>query len=91
MADKITDLIKAKEKGLTTFKYVKNKEAPDSSTLTVESKIFNPYTGVEEKKETVVYAKYQFTDVIVKCDKEIAEWTARKESALAMLEQFKEE
>lgn len=91
MADKFTTLIEAKDKGAVQFKYTKNKTHPDSSTLAVTSKRFNPYTGIEETPETVVYAKYQFNDAIIQCDKEIADWTARKEYALAMLEQFKEE
>ena len=91
MNDKITDLIKAKGKGNANFKYKENKDEPKSSTLTVESKKFNPYTGEEESSETTVYAKYQFLGMIEKCNKEIAEWTERKVNAMAMLEHFKEE
>lgn len=91
MSDKIIDLIKAKGKGHTNFKYKENKGEPNSSTLTVEAKRFNPYTGEEETPEITVFAKYQFLGMIERCDKEIAEWTERKVNALAMLDHFKEE
>lgn len=91
MADKIVDLMKAKGKGHTNFKYKENKGEPNSSTLTVEAKRFNPYTGEEETPEITVFAKYQFIGIIERCDKEIAEWTERKANAMAMLENFKED